>query len=101
MKFKTRYGEWDVGLVIDKYASNNNLAIELVDKITYEPIARMTVNVIGLIDGYCAIDTNNCPEMVEFIENYNLGTRIGLVPSGYCIYPIYEINMEEVKKYSV
>ena len=95
---------WDreveiTSIIISKYG-NNNLAIELMEGD--EPYATLTKNLHDLGSKKCAyIDTNNCPWAPQFIEKYNLGTDTGLTErSGYCIYPLYEMNLEELEKYT-
>lgn len=88
---------------IEKYANNNNIAIQLYsDSEGYpEPFATLTVNLVPLnSDKLAYIDANNCPWAVDFIKEYNLGTPTGnMMGSGYCTYPEYEMNLEELKKY--
>lgn len=68
------------------------------------PLATITVNVEmpGFInDKLVAIDTNNCPFAEAFIEENELGEKTGAyVYSGYCEYPVYEINLERLESVS-
>lgn len=87
------------------YANNGNLAIQLYCKDKeydmIEPFATLTVNLCKLnSENEAYIDTNNNPWAVDFIEKYNLGKNIGMTyQSGYCTYPLYEMNIEELAKY--
>ena len=61
----------------------------------------LTVN-LGekLTDGEAYVDTNNIPNAEEFIAEYELGTPLGVLRrSGFCEYPLYNFNLENVKKY--
>ena len=78
---------------------NDNIALQLYDRAE-GPFAALTVNIERLPAGYAAIDTNNFEEAEDIIEKYNLGTDTGKsVLSGYCIYPVYQLNMSEIEKY--
>ena len=64
-----------------------------------EPFADMTVNVVDLPENEAAIDTNNLPGLTDWIEENNLGMFTGrYVNSGFCSYPIYKLNIENIKK---
>ena len=94
-----------VGIEVGKYTYGNNLAIQLYSKDEeygmVEPFATLTVNLCPLQeDNLAFIDTNNCPWATEFIEKYHLGKDTGMTrQSRYCIYPLYEMDLEELKKY--
>ena len=64
----------------------------------------LTVNIglPGMIDdSYTAIDTNNCPFAEAFLLENGIGKKTGrTVRSGYCEYPIYEINKELLKEFA-
>ena len=94
------YNEYVLKIMVGRYQNNDNLALSLVTE-DGEPFSRLSVNIDSLPDGWCAIDTNNFPDSIGLIERYKLGERIGEISSGFCTYPIYEINMEEVKKYAI
>ena len=94
------YNEYVLKIMVGRYQNNDNLALSLVTE-DGEPFSRLSVNIDSLPDGWCAIDTNNFPDNIGLIERYKLGERIGEISSGFCTYPIYEINMEEVKKYAI
>ena len=90
----------NVDLYLRSY-ENGNLALFLMDTEN-GPWGTVTVNV-GKCDRWeSALDTNNIPEVEEFIKKYKLGeptnkTRV----SGYCIYPVYKFYPEAIKKYAV
>jgi hypothetical protein len=101
MKVKTLYGEYEVTLEVARY-TNGNLAIELNDAEDGTPFATITTNTGDVFksnnDGiteYALIDTNNCPWAEDFLREYCLGSETGeYIPSGFCLYPIWEINMD-------
>ena len=72
--------------------SNNNTALELVceDGI---PLAIITVNLGDLLERNMAyIDTNNCSWAEDFlIDNV----------SGFCVYPLYQLDLERIGKYNL
>ena len=72
MKYKSNYGDVeDVRLEINTYSSNKSLYMELiVSEDGYEePYGSITVNLGDSVPAYCAyVDTNNMPEMEQFIE---------------------------------
>ena len=48
-----------------------------------------------------AIDTNNCKFAEELISTYKLGKDTGMrIPSGFCVYPVYELDLKEIDKYT-
>lgn len=94
----------EITLAIHKYAENDNLAIEMLcwDEKFPEPWSMLTVNLSRKCKPNCAyIDTNNNgDEIINWIIDNNLGTDVGVYEvSGFCIYPMVEFNMDEVKKY--
>lgn len=92
---------------LQKYANNSNLAIQLYcdNEGFEEPFAMLTVNLLNrdrLNENMAYVDTNNCPWAEDFIKEYNLGKNTGkTLASGYCIYPLYEFNLNELRKYEV
>ena len=93
-----KYKDYELFIVISKYQNNDNLALLLETK-DGEPFGRLTTNIDSLPDTWCAIDTNNFPDSIVLIEKYKLGEIVGEISSGFCTYPIYEMNMVEVNKY--
>lgn len=105
----TNWGEeYDVALIIEEYYYGNGLCIEMVctgndgNAFCGEDYGNLTVNLIG---GNCAedeayVDTNNMPNAELFIKEYKLGKPTGeLKQSGFCFYPKYKFDMEQVKRY--
>lgn len=87
-----------VNIIITQYSDNGNLAVCLEDEYG-SPYATLTVNLEFLPYGYAAIDVNNCPEAIEFIESNHLGVNTGRkIKSGYCEYPVYQFFMDTLEK---
>lgn len=99
------YGEtYELSFKISSYETYGNLAIIVMSKDKdgfIEPYAHLTTNICPLEkDNLACIDTNNFPEAIDIIEKYKLGTFTGMrIPSGYCEYPVYEMDMNELNKY--
>ena len=101
--------EYEVTLRLNHYAQNNNLYIgidcwedEDGDKLMYpEPYGDLTVNLGIKCKDTCAfVDTNNNPGIERWLAENKLAKPTGRVaPSGFCVYPEYEFNMDEVQKY--
>lgn len=93
---KTPFGKYEVDVVIGKYNTWGNTAVELIEDGM--PFATITVNLCDLPENLACIDTNNCPWAEDFIKEYDLGKNTGVViPSGFCKYPVYELNLESDK----
>ena len=96
--------EHEITLEIHKYAENDNLAIQMMcwDDGYPEPWSMLTVNLSRKCKPNCAfIDINNNSDAImNWLESNNLGFDTGVFEiSGFCIYPMFEFNMDEVKKY--
>ena len=82
--------------------SNNNTALELVceDGI---PLAVITVNLGDLLKRNMAyIDTNNCSGAENFLVDNDFGLPTGEhKTSGFCIYPLYKLDLERIGKYNL
>lgn len=83
-----------------EYANNNNIAIGLITE-DGEPFATLTVNICRLEKGLACIDTNNCSGAIDLIKKYNLGEFTNnFCQSGYCTYPVFKLNMDNINKYA-
>lgn len=70
----------------------------------FEPYADLTVNLEGFPceKNRAFVDTNNFAQAEQLIWDFNLGEPTGrLGRSGYCTYPEYRFNMDEIRKYCV
>lgn len=106
MKFEYYDTVYTLYTRVSTYYANNNLAIEIVcwnEEDGTEPFASLTVNTQTILPAnQAAVDTNNFPEAIQLIEEYRLGVPTGeYVYSGYCRYPIYEFNIQELKDYMI
>ena len=45
------------------------------------------------------VDVNNCLNAKEFIREHNLWVKIWEIDSLFVTYPIYEINIDELREY--
>lgn len=103
LKLKSWGETFKLNTFVSTYRNNDNLYVGLVDSEDGCPFADLTVNVRKLNDKDMAvIDTNNCPWAEEFIESNGLGSDTGMLEvSGFCVYPIYLLNIEKIKEYAV
>lgn len=102
MKAKIYNEEYDVIIVRDIYADNNNLAIMLYEKETGESLAVLTVNLDSdLPIEYGFVDVNNCPWAEDFIKENKLGEHTRQFWfSGFCAYPLYKFDLSKISLYS-
>lgn len=102
LQLQTQYCVYDdVQLQVTRYQANNSLCIQAYNH-TDGPIARLTVCLpdTTLGDNCAFVDTNNCPWAEDFVQRNHLGTYMGLmVPSGYCVYPLYQFDIRQLAKY--
>lgn len=102
LTLKTDFRTYEnVYLAVDKYIADDTISLNAWN--AYEgPIARLTVCLAdkSLEEDEAYIDTNNCPWAVDFLEGNGLAEptwKFGR--SGFCIYPVMKINLDEVKKH--
>lgn len=92
-----------VGIEINKYFNNKNTAISLLCKTSngIEPFATITVNFdIVLKEDLAFLDTNNCPWVENFIQDYELGCFAdNYMYSGFCKYPLYKLNLNKIREF--
>ena len=102
MKIVTGYGTYDnIFLRSYYYITDYRLCIKAFNHEDGE-IATLTKCLCDhdLEDNETYLDTNNCPWVVDFIEQYKIGSLTGEQrKTGYCTYPVAKINMDELKKY--
>lgn len=97
--------EHRIALSVDRYANNGNLAVQmwcLDDEEFPEPWSMLTVNLTKKCKKNCAfIDINNNGDnIVDWLVKNNLGCETGNFEiSGFCIYPEFEFDMDELRKY--
>lgn len=102
MKYRSEWGgEYEVEALRAKYSNNGNLAIVLRCE-NGEPFSTLTVNLSDypkLKPNMAFVDTNNNLTAEEFIKEYELGKPTGTIGfSGYCVYPLYEFDLDKIKE---
>ena len=99
MKARTDFGEYDVVIDVDTYTSNNNTAIQLYENGDWQPFATITTNIIPLPKNVVALDINNCPWVEDFLQENDLIVDYqGELQSGFCSYPVCEIDLDRLNK---
>lgn len=98
--------EINVQFNIQKYAYFGNTFISLWqinDDGSVEPYANVTVNLNNkLAKNYGYVDTNNMPEIEKFLVDNDFAINTGFYrESGFCRYPLYLFNFENIRKYTV
>lgn len=88
-------------LMLDEYVADGSVALTVFTE-HYESFAGITTFLCDLgikkDEGY--VDTNNCQWAEDFIAKYKLGEPTGgYKSSGFCIYPLYKFDMDEIQKY--
>lgn len=79
---------------------NGNLSLQLMSNDG--PYARISVNIIQITPGDFAVDVNNFPEAIDFLEDNKIAYNTGMkVHSGFCNYPIYSMYYEQWEKMEV
>lgn len=90
----------DILLSVEEYVHNNQLAIMLYEKETWEYYTDLSVFVKEFENiGYVALDINNFPWAEEFVQENNLWTLVGYIQSWFVSYPIYQMDLDELAKY--
>ena len=88
-----------IKLEVLQYAENWQIAIFLYDsKWEYYSDLSVFINPFKYLN-FMAVDTNNLPNAEEFIQEYKLWRLVGYTHSGFCTYPIYEMDLDELEKY--
>ena len=89
-----------VKMAVDRYVTNKNLALPMWCEDG--PFATLTVNLDEKLPGNQAyVDVNNCPWAEDLIRQYEIGKPLGRVrPSGWCVYPLYEFDLDRIKEVS-
>lgn len=102
LKVKTSFATYtDCFLKVDHYVEDNSLAVLLFNK-TEGPIATLTVCLCDnqLKENESYVDTNNCPWVVDFLEEKGIAKLSDKVRlSGFCVYPAMEFDLEKMKEF--
>ncbi len=76
------------------------LYVLLVEEETGENYCYLSVFVKPLEKrNQICVDINNCQNAEEFIREYNLWVKVWEIDSGFVTYPIYEIDLDELREY--
>ncbi len=105
MEYKTlNYNGATVTLRISSYCNNNRVAIAMYEEWEghHEQYGVATVNLDDFLFGPAEafMDENNHPGITKCFVDAGLAkplNRLGY--SGYCQYPVVELNLEEIAKY--
>lgn len=112
LTFDMHFDKAECYIILNRYKADNTLAIDLVST-DGEPITRLTTctnngyKVINVPDNISFIDINNNPTAMNFVDEYKLGEpvringRIIAYASGFCKYPLYKFNLDELRKYTI
>ena len=102
LKLKAWGETFELNTTTSTYRNNGNLYVGLYSKED-GPFADLTVNCSKLEDKtWGAVDTNNCPWAIKFIEDNGLGEDTGLIEmSGFCVYPVYRFNMDKIEEFGL
>ena len=88
-------------LCVNKYSVNKHVALSVWNEED-GPIANITVNldkIKTLPANFSAVDTNNAPWAEALIKRLGIGKPTGkFIGSGFCMYPVYEFDMERIAK---
>ena len=103
MQYKSKWGTVDdLELNINSYLNNKSLFLELINTGGEypEPYGNITVNLSESVPDYCAyVDTNDMPEVEQFIMENKLGVFTGFeMMSGFCTYPLYMFDPERLRE---
>ena len=106
MEFESWGGMHETCLEVSAYMYGGGLYMSVQERCDgdIEPYADLTVNLAGFpCEKHCAfVDTNNFSQAESLIRKYKLGKPTGrLGQSGYCTYPEYKFDMNEVRKYCI
>lgn len=102
-----KYGtDHPITFELSNYYENRNLYVGLItnEEGYPEPWSTLTVNFSTKCADNCAfIDTNNNgTEIIDWLVENNLGKVTGFArASGWCVYPEFKFNMNELMKHVV
>lgn len=90
----------EILLVVEEYTNNNQLAILLYEKETWEYYTDLSVFVEEFSDkSYMAVDINNFPDAENIIKEHNLWQLVDYVHSWFVTYPVYEMDLDRLSQY--
>lgn len=87
----------DRELVFQKttYVHDHSLAIVAFESNTHEPYCCVTTN-LGLViaDDMAYLDTNNLPDICNWLVSMGYAEVVAFANSGYCTYPLVRFSKE-------
>lgn len=95
-----RWEKKQLQLKVCWYINSGQIAIILYDQDEKEDYCDLSVFVQYFAqNNLMCVDTNNFPDWEEIIQKYNLWTYKWKVYSGFCAYPIYEMNLDKLVEF--
>ena len=96
--------EWstdrDCYLSVNQYSVDGSLCLQVVNDED-GLICTLTVYLGEVPNNRAYLDTNNCYWAEKLIKDLGIGFFTGKrCISGYCIYPLYEFDMNKIKEYT-
>lgn len=92
MKKKLTYHGRPVMVKAESYRNNNTLALTLNYEDGDRDVVTVNLNSHFQSDSMAFLDSNNYPDIEEWIQKNNLGLSMNLTQrSGFCEYPLYTI----------
>ena len=79
-----------------QYQANGTLALMLVTKDKDSDVITVNLSHPGQSNTHAFLDTNHHPGIEAFIQGNGLGRKISEVRSRFCVYPLYEININNL-----
>ena len=106
MKLDSCGETYETCIEFSTYLCGGGISLEILDITDHglEPYAPLTVNIPESRANFgCAfVDTNNFSAAEKLIKDYKLGTPTGhFARSGFCTYPEYRFNLNEIKKHCI
>lgn len=97
-----------VGFRVGNYVSPSNLCVDIIDCSNdfRDPFSRLTTNLgvdfCGEPLAFVDVNNNSGYNVLGFIERNSLGIYTGhSVQSGFCVYPLYRLNLGKIGKHLV
>ena len=98
---KTKYATYEnCYFLINSYVASDSVAVDIFSD-EEGPIAGLTVYIDEENRGSQAyLDTNNSPWAPELVQELGVARFLGKWgQSGYCTYPLYELDMDKLNEY--
>lgn len=94
----SKYDYCGIEIRIEKsqYQANGTLALILVTNDNDSDVITVNLSHPEQSQTRAFLDTNHYPEIEKFFRENGLGRKIKDVRSGWCLYPLYEINVNNL-----